>query len=126
MQSVIQQLNLLEINKMKFAPTVLKIYNPTAAVEGNSQNLTVSGTAGASTAMPAGINTVRLCFGGSTISGTTGAAPCYVSIGAAPVVTASAGMRLVSGQTEYLAISPGEKVSVIGTDGELNITPMTT
>lgn len=99
-------------------PTMMRPHGD--SVTGDSEQITVSGTAQASAAMPATVDGVRLSFHGST-----GSVPCYISIGKAPVVTAAKGAKLLCNSTEYFKIAGGEKVSVIGTDGQLTVTPVT-
>lgn len=90
------------------------------APEGGSETITVSGSHQESAVMPAGVVAVRIAF-----SGATGNAPCFFTIGAEPEVAADSGTMMNCPHTEYFKINPGEKISVMGTDGKFNITPVT-
>lgn len=89
--------------------------------QGDSENITVTAASAQSASMPGSIESVRLSY-----KATTAGAPCYVKLGDDPTAASDGtSMMLIDGATEYLRINAGEKVAVIGTDGTLNITPMT-
>ncbi len=92
-------------------------FRPVTA-DGSSENIAVTSTSQQSAAMPTGCNLVRICL-------TNASADAFVEFGTNPTVTATTGMKIINSAAEYLRINSGEKIAVIGTDGDLNITPIT-
>lgn len=79
---------------------------------GTTQTKTISAVAALSAAFATGITTIRIC------SDTT----CWYAIGKAPVAVIDACNYLPAGVVEYPQVCEGDKISVIGTAGKLNIT----
>jgi len=85
-----------------------------------SQKKTVTSGNQVFTLTQANTQYIRLSFSGSTSN-----VPCYVEIGPdSPVANATTSMRFNAGTTEYFKVSAGDKVAVIGTDGEIGLTEM--
>ena len=64
-------------------------------------------------AVSEGINTVRLSLAGSS-------SPAFYQLGTNPVAANNDGVMLAEGAYEYIALHPGEKIAVSGTDGTIN------
>lgn len=74
---------------------------------------TISGSSAQSAAIN-GVEEVRLYNGDTSV--------CFVAFGSDPTATTS-DLPLAPGVAEYVQITPGSKVAVIGTSGTLYITP---
>lgn len=90
-------------------------FRPTA----DAINRSINASSQQSASMPVGAECARIQY-----AATTPGAACYIVIGVNPTAAANTGLRLTDGATEYFKVNPGEKVAVIGVDGNLNITPM--